>query len=83
MNETEIQCTTAGNFTTNDLTVQCSINQCGKIKDGIGFRFEDRGVWVLAYSDLEAIYLKAKDIRDRWSGPKPELPSPAAVDSAK
>lgn len=51
--ESEIKCKTAGNWPSDELTVQCSINACGKIEDGIGFRFKDRGAWGLAFSDLE------------------------------
>jgi hypothetical protein len=38
--------------------------KCGIIEDGVVFEHDNDGKWVLSFSDLEKIYLRAKELKD-------------------
>jgi hypothetical protein len=37
--------------------------KCGRIEDGVAFRHDREGGWVLSFKDLESIYLRAKKLQ--------------------
>lgn len=45
------------------LSVDVGPASCGVISDGIMFRHDQEGEWVLDFADLEKIYLAAKSVR--------------------
>jgi hypothetical protein len=51
---------TAGYSETNHLTFEPGPSRCGKIKDGVVFSHDNRGNWLIAFKDLEKMYLAAK-----------------------
>lgn len=62
--ENEMTFETAGNRYPL-LTVSTGVSCCGPVRDGVSLREhgsegDNRGSWVLAFSDLEAWYLAAK-----------------------
>jgi hypothetical protein len=61
------KCKTAGNSPSNELTISCGTHRCGRIMNGVAFRFETRGAWVLSYDDLKAAYEMATKAREAAS----------------
>ena len=72
----EVKCRTAGNIG-NDLTIDCGIHLCGQIRNGVAFRFDQRGSWILDYDDLKAAYELATKVREQWQPQSPDIPSGA------
>jgi hypothetical protein len=52
-------------YSPSQLTVSTGIAKCGHIKDGISLVHGNQGSWVMAFSDLEKVYLAAKEFRDQ------------------
>ena len=64
-----IQVDTAGYSRRDQLTANVGRAECGQIKDGVGFEHDSSGGWVVAFADLERIYLANKAFREGEGAP--------------
>jgi hypothetical protein len=54
---------TAGYSVTNNLHFSPGPSHCGRVKDGVVLEHDNEGGWLLAFKDLEKMYLAAKAAR--------------------
>lgn len=54
---------TAGYGGDNDLHCDSLNSECGAITDGIVLSHNNEGCWVIAFNDLERLYVEARDAR--------------------
>lgn len=54
---------TAGYSVTNNLTFSPGPSRCGPIQDGVILEHDKEGVWLIAFKDLERMYLSAVKAR--------------------
>lgn len=53
----------------DELRVEVGVSSSGNIRDGVAFQHVgEGGLWVISFSDLEKIYLKAKAERGSQGG---------------